>query len=106
MDRGMAMAAKLHKAGEVAAKAGISRKTLHTYVQIGLVREHSRTVSGYRLYDDSVFETLRFIQNLRCKSGYSLQAIRETFPGLAEKKPAASGVGEGAGTGGALIGGQ
>jgi DNA-binding transcriptional MerR regulator len=71
-------ARKLYKAGEVARRAGISRKTLHAYVQIGLVREAARTASGYRLYDESVFRRLSMIR-LLLRTDHSLQDIRETF---------------------------
>ena len=48
--------------GEVAERAGLSTKALRYYEQAGLLDEPERTPSGYRDYDESVLDRLRFIR--------------------------------------------
>jgi DNA-binding transcriptional MerR regulator len=48
--------------GEVAERAGLSTKALRYYEQAGLLDQPERTPSGYRDYDQSVFDRLRFIR--------------------------------------------
>ena len=66
---------KLFKIGEVMRYTGISRQTLHNYTVMGLIRERTRTESGYRLYGDEVFEQLERINEL--KAHMSLLQIRK-----------------------------
>jgi DNA-binding transcriptional MerR regulator len=67
---------KLYRIGEVIEFTGLSRQTLHFYATIGLIREKSRTRSGYRLFPPSVFASLDRIRELQ-KKGYTLREIRE-----------------------------
>lgn len=39
--------------GQVAKTTGVAAKTIRYYEEIGVVPTPSRTVSGYRQYDDS-----------------------------------------------------
>jgi DNA-binding transcriptional MerR regulator len=59
---------------EVARRSGVPPKTLRYYGDIGLVRPE-RTPSGYREYDDRVFDRLAFIRSARAL-GLSLAEIR------------------------------
>ncbi|MCH8173301.1 MAG: MerR family DNA-binding transcriptional regulator, partial [Proteobacteria bacterium] len=52
---------KLFKIGEVMQYTGLSRQTIHNYTLAGLISEARRTVSGHRLYDESVFDRLEQI---------------------------------------------
>ena len=63
--------------GEVATRSGVSRQVLHRYIDIGLINEVARNESGYRLFDERVFEILDLIQQL--KKRYTLRDIREIF---------------------------
>jgi DNA-binding transcriptional MerR regulator len=67
---------KLYRIGEVIEFTGLSRQTLHFYATIGLIREKSRTRSGYRLFPPSVFASLERIRELQ-KKGCTLREIRE-----------------------------
>jgi DNA-binding transcriptional MerR regulator len=49
--------------GEVAERAGLSTKALRYYEQTGLLDQPERTPSGYRHYDEGVFDRLRFIRS-------------------------------------------
>lgn len=60
--------------GELAETAGVSTKTIRYYESIGLLPEPTRTVSGYRAYDDSGAERLAFIRDAQA-SGLSLAEI-------------------------------
>ena len=57
--------AKLYRIGELAAHSPFSRQTIHNYTIIGLIREQQWTEGGHRLYDESVFERLSRIIELK-----------------------------------------
>ena len=65
---------KQYRIGEIAEYTGLSRQTVHNYTVMGLIRENNRTSGGHRLYDESVFETLLMIEQLR--SSRTLREIR------------------------------
>ena len=67
---------KLFKIGEVMQYTGLSRQTVHNYTLAGLIQEARRTVSGHRLYDESVFDRLEEIKTLQSKS-YTLMQIKK-----------------------------
>ncbi len=56
---------KLYRIGEVIRFSGVSRQTIHNYTAFGLIREEERTASGYRLYGEDVFASLRRIAELK-----------------------------------------
>lgn len=66
---------KLFRAGEIIEHTGISRQTLHTYTLLGLITEERSTLAGHRLYDESVFERLNRIQEMKRQSK-TLREIR------------------------------
>jgi DNA-binding transcriptional MerR regulator len=58
---------------EVARRSGVPARTLRYYEEIGLLRPE-RTPSGYREYDERVFDRLTFIRSARAL-GLSLAEI-------------------------------
>jgi len=66
---------KLYRIGELVSYTPFSRQTIHNYTIMGLIREAKWTDGGHRLYDESVFERLsKIIQLKRTKS---LSEIRQ-----------------------------
>jgi DNA-binding transcriptional MerR regulator len=71
------------KVAALAAEVGLSPDTIRYYERAGLLPAPARTASGYRAYDVSAIERLRFIQGaqrlgLRLKDITDLLAIRDT----------------------------
>jgi len=66
---------KLYRIGEVVSYTPFSRQTIHNYTTMGLIREAKWTEGGHRLYDESVFERLARIIEL--KKTKTLSEIRE-----------------------------
>ena len=56
---------KLYRIGEVTHYTGLSRQTVHNYTTMGLICESEWTPGGHRLYDESVFEQLAVIDELK-----------------------------------------
>ena len=69
---------KLYRIGEVVGYSGVSRQTIHNYTTMGLLKEHCWTEGGHRLYDESAFERLDEIAELKAQHK-SLRDIREHF---------------------------
>lgn len=61
---------------EIAAKTGVSVRTLHHYDAIGLLKPTAVTESGYRLYDEDALMRLYLIIVYR-ELGFSLKKIAE-----------------------------
>lgn len=61
----VAVPAKLYRIGEVVRYSPFTRQTIHNYTTMGLIQESDWTEGGHRLYDDSVFERLSEIVELR-----------------------------------------
>ena len=76
---------KLFKIGEVMQYSGLSRQTIHNYTLAGLIQEARRTVSGHRLYDESVFDRLEQIKILQNKN-YTLLQIKKLLEQQKAKK--------------------
>ncbi len=53
------------KIGEVAARSGLSVKTIRFYCDQGLIHPISRSEGGYRLFADGVFAELQLIRTLK-----------------------------------------
>jgi len=66
---------KLYRIGEIVAHTPFTRQTIHNYTVMGLIQESDWTKGGHRLYDESVFERLSLIMNLR--SDKTLAQIRK-----------------------------
>ncbi len=56
---------KLYRIGELVEYTPFSRQTIHNYTIMGLIRESEWTKGGHRLYDESVFDRLRRIMQMR-----------------------------------------
>ncbi|MBN1457178.1 MAG: MerR family transcriptional regulator [Sedimentisphaerales bacterium] len=56
---------KLYRIGEVVRYTPFTRQTIHNYTTMGLINESGWTEGGHRLYDQSVFERLSKILELR-----------------------------------------
>ncbi|MBC8378552.1 MAG: MerR family transcriptional regulator [Planctomycetes bacterium] len=67
--------AKLYRIGEIVRHTPFTRQTIHNYTTMGLIQESDWTEGGHRLYDESVFERLWKIQELRKTK--TLSEIRE-----------------------------
>ncbi len=61
--------------GEVTQRSCIPAKTLRYYEEAGLLDPPARTASGYRDYDEDVFDRLTFIRSAQ-SVGLSLGEIR------------------------------
>jgi len=57
--------AKLYRIGELVRCSPFSRQTIHNYTIMGLISEVQWTEGGHRLYDESVFERLSRILELK-----------------------------------------
>jgi MerR family transcriptional regulator, thiopeptide resistance regulator len=68
------------KVGELAARTGVSVRTLHHYEDIGLLKPSGRTASGHRLYDAADVERLLRIRALR-QLGVGLEAVERCLVG-------------------------
>ena len=64
--------------GELAGRLGLNPRTIRFYESIGVLPEPPRTPSGYRDYDRSDLERLRFIR-LAQSLGLGLDDIREVL---------------------------
>ena len=69
--------AKLYRIGELVSCTPFSRQTIHNYTIMGLIKEAKWTKGGHRLYDESVFDRLSKILQLRQTK--TLAEIREIF---------------------------
>ena len=66
--------AKLYRIGDLVRYTPFSRQTIHNYTVMGLIHESQWTQGGHRLYDESVFERLSRI--LELKRTQTLSQIR------------------------------
>lgn len=61
--------------GEVADKANVNPETLRYYERKELIPEPPRSSGGFRLYDESYVDRLRFIQRAK-ELGFTLEEIK------------------------------
>ena len=66
---------RLLRIQEVAARTGLTPRSIRYYEEIGLLRPAGRSRGAYRLYDASDLERLGFIRELRDDAGFSLAEI-------------------------------
>lgn len=66
----------LYTVKKLSQLAGVSARTLHYYDQIGLLSPHSRSMSGYRHYDEAAAIRLQQIMFFR-ELGFSLNEVKE-----------------------------
>ena len=69
------VSAKLYRIGDLVRYTPLSRQTIHNYTIMGLIHEADWTEGGHRLYDESVFERLSKIVEL--KKTKTLSEIRQ-----------------------------
>ena len=62
--------------GEVAARVGLSLRTIRHYDQVGLVVPSERSAGGFRLYSEADVERLSFIKTLR-PLDFTLEQMRD-----------------------------
>lgn len=72
--------------GELAERAGVNVQTVRYYERRGLLREPPRTESGYRQYDDSDLDRLRFIRTAQ-RLGFKLEEIDELLEACVDSEP-------------------
>ena len=77
------VAARGLRVAELARAAGVAPDTIRYYERAGLLPPPDRTPAGYRAYDPSMLDRLRFIQGaqrlgLRLRDIRDLLAIRDT----------------------------
>jgi DNA-binding transcriptional MerR regulator len=63
--KGFTAPEKLYRIGDIVRCTPFSRQTIHNYTIMGLIKESSWTQGGHRLYDESVFERLSKINEMR-----------------------------------------
>jgi len=83
--RRLQVPAKRYRIGELVRYSPFSRQTIHNYTIMGLIREAEWTEGGHRLYDETVFDRLSRIMEL--KESMSLTEIRRV---LSEEEKAGS----------------
>lgn len=67
---------KLYRIGDLVRYTPFSRQTIHNYTTMGLIREAEWTQGGHRLYDESVFERLgRIMEMKKTKSLFEIRKI-------------------------------
>lgn len=88
----MQIPAKRYRIGEIVRCSPFSRQTIHNYTIMGLIHEAEWTEGGHRLYDETVFERLSRIEELRKTK--SLAEIRRILMEEEASEPSESGVGE------------
>jgi hypothetical protein len=67
---------KLYRIGDIVRYTPFSRQTIHNYTTMGLIREAEWTQGGHRLYDESVFERLSKIMEMKkTKSLFEIRKI-------------------------------
>lgn len=69
---------KAVRIGELAAKTGLTVKTIRFYERTGVLPEPQRRPSGYRDYDDGALARLRFVKAGQA-AGLTLAEIREVI---------------------------
>lgn len=63
------------KRADLARRTGCNLETIRYYEKIGIMPEPPRTVSGYRIYDETHVARLRFILRGR-ELGFSIEELR------------------------------
>jgi MerR family transcriptional regulator, repressor of the yfmOP operon len=62
---------------QVAARTGLTKRTLRYYEEVGLLPPTGRTEGNYRRYSEADIERIERIKNLRDLLGFSLADIRQ-----------------------------
>ena len=67
---------QLFQIGDLARRTGKTARAIHLYEELGLLRPATRSSGGFRLYDRSAIERMRWIDLLH-GMGFSLHEMRE-----------------------------
>jgi DNA-binding transcriptional MerR regulator len=70
--------AHLLRVGDIARATGKTVRAIHLYEELGLLRPATRSSGGFRLYDPSAADRVRWIDSLH-SLGFSLQEMREVL---------------------------
>lgn len=62
--------------GELAARSGVTTKTIRFYEQAGVLPEPARTHGGYRDYGDEFIDRLEFVRRAQA-AGLTLRQVRQ-----------------------------
>src|SRR5438445_2785765 len=73
--------ARIFSISEVARATGVAAKTIRYYEEIGVLPTPSRTVAGYRQYDQSGVHRLHFIRRAR-SLGLPLRDVKAVIVNL------------------------
>jgi len=65
------------RSGDLAKAAGVSPDTIRHYEKIGVLRQATRTESGYRLYPASAVERVLVVQRA-LRIGFTLAELAES----------------------------
>lgn len=63
-----------YRIGELANKCNVNKETIRYYEKKSLIKETSRTDSGYRMYSEETVKRIGFIKRMQ-KLGFSLSEI-------------------------------
>jgi MerR family copper efflux transcriptional regulator len=77
--------------GQAAKKTGLSSKMIRHYEVIGLLKNASRSDSGYRVYSENDLHVLRFVKRAR-SMGFSLEQIKVLLSLWQDRKRASKDV--------------
>ncbi len=69
---------QLLRVGDLARATGKTVRAIHLYEELGLLKPATRSSGGFRLYDPSAVERMRWIDSLH-SLGFSLQEMREVL---------------------------
>jgi DNA-binding transcriptional MerR regulator len=69
---------QLLRIGDLAKATAKTVRAIHLYEELGLLRPATRSSGGFRLYDPSAVERVRWIDSLHAL-GFSLQEMREVL---------------------------
>ena len=64
--------------GDLAARAGVSPRTIRYYEELGMIQPEERTAGGFRRYADEQLRRLDIINNLKAL-GFELERISQLF---------------------------
>jgi len=76
MNSGTTQSPQLLRIGDVSKQTGKTVRAIHLYEELGLLQPATRSSGGFRLYDPSVVERVRWIDLLH-SLGFSLQEMRD-----------------------------
>lgn len=69
---------QLLRVGDLARATGKSTRAIHLYEELGLLKPATRSSGGFRLFDASAIDRVRWIDSLH-GLGFSLQEMREVL---------------------------